>query len=346
MVAVLSLLLAAAALLAISLFRAAGALKGENLKLCRQLQVVAELPTVVTGTDWQQSVQQLVNRLVGSGVTPAAALLSLSDNGHLELRSVVSASADRYADRLPGEAAHRAMELRESVRCASGDLLLPVIEDGEPVGILAVRGDDPDVPALRAAAALGGLILGGIKASQRQSALSTTDGLTGLANHRHFQQMLGIALGQSYLEGEALSLILLDIDHFKAVNDNHGHLLGDLVLREIAYLLRRELPPGATAARYGGEEMAVILPGPQAVNAPAFAERMRQAIEHHEICDFTTGARLNVTVSLGVAAYELGQGKSRLIARADEAMYTSKREGRNRMTVAALENGTSHLFPS
>jgi diguanylate cyclase (GGDEF)-like protein len=81
-------------------------------------------------------------------------------------------------------------------------------------------------------------------------------------------------------------------------------------------------------------------------NAADIAERVRQTIAGHQVFDFTSGARLSVTVSLGVAQYELGQGKSKLIARADEALYTSKHEGRNRVTIAAPENSTSHLFPS
>lgn len=261
-------------------------------------------------------------------------MLTPDDSGNIEVRAWASADGAPYGESLPDAICQRVLQTRTPAHCDSGDLLLPVIEDGEPVGILAVRGGAPDSPPLQVAVGLAGVVLSGIRSTQRQSALSSTDGLTGLANHRHFQQMLSIALGQSYLEGEPLSLVLLDIDHFKAINDAHGHLLGDMVLREIAHLLRRELPPGALAARYGGEELVIILQGQSATDAGAIAERLRKSIAGHQVFDFTTGTKLAVTVSLGTAAYVLGQGKSRLIARADEAMYTSKREGRNRVTVA------------
>jgi diguanylate cyclase (GGDEF)-like protein len=346
MIGLLGILLIGALLLLYVQHRATRLLRAENRELHEQVRTVTELPTVVSGTDWQRSVQDLTDTLVRSGVTTAAALLAPIDNGNIEVRAWAAADGAPYGEGLPEAICQRVLTSRTPARCDTGDLLLPVMEDGEPLGILAVRGGVRESPPLRVAVGLAGLVLSGIRSTQRQSALSSTDGLTGLANHRHFQQMLGIALGQSYLEGEPLSVILLDIDHFKTINDSHGHLLGDLVLREIAYLLRRELPPGALAARYGGEELVIILQGQMATEAGAVAERLRESIAGHQVFDFTTGAKLAVTVSLGVAAYELGQGKSRLINRADEAMYTSKREGRNRVTVAPPENGTDHLFPS
>ncbi|HYG58249.1 MAG TPA: GGDEF domain-containing protein, partial [Symbiobacteriaceae bacterium] len=235
---------------------------------------------------------------------------------------------------------------RASTRLGRDGWLFPVVEDGEPVGVLAVRGARVETSSLAVAVRIAGLGLTGMRQYRKQTMLSSTDGLTGLANHRHFQQVLSVALAQAYLANEPLTLVLLDIDKFKNVNDTYGHLFGDLVLREIAYLLRRELPPDSVPTRYGGEEMAVVLRGADALSAPEIAERLRRVIEAHQVFDYASGTRLSVTVSLGVALYQLGQGKSRLVARADEALYTSKREGRNRVTVAVPEESTSHLFPS
>lgn len=316
----------------------------------KRLQAELEQVTALTGTvsvgDWGRSVQGLANALVQSGVCQAAVVLALADNGAPEHRASAAAAGTR--EWLPGaeEGVKQVMDSLKTVRTGDAGLLLPVIEDGELVGILALQGVRPESPILTVAAQLAGLGLTGLRLYQKQAVLSNTDGLTGLANHRHFQQTLSVALAQAYLEGEPLALILFDIDHFKGVNDTYGHLFGDLVLRELAYLLRRELPEDALAARYGGEEFVVVLRGDTARHAEEVAERVRAAVAEHQVFDFTSGTRLSVTISCGVAQYELGQGKSRLVARADEALYASKHGGRNRVTVSLPENSTGHLFPS
>ncbi|HLN65573.1 MAG TPA: GGDEF domain-containing protein [Symbiobacteriaceae bacterium] len=307
---------------------------------------VAQLVGAISGADWVRSLQALTTQLVEAGVCRAAVVLFVAENGALEHRaSFYSPGAPQWTPN--GETAFRqVVERGERLATSDGWLLLPVAEDRESVGVLALLGARPESPVLPAAVRLAALSLGSMRLHQKQAVLSTTDGLTGLANHRHFQQTLSVALAQAYLEGEPLSVILLDIDHFKLVNDTHGHLFGDLVLREMAYLLRRELPPDAMPARYGGEEFVVVLRGTPVERAAAIAEGLREAIMTHQTMDLSSGARLSVTVSLGVAGYELGQGKGRLMARADEALYESKHGGRNRVTVAAPENSTSHLFPS
>lgn len=322
------------------------ALISERDRLRRDLRQITQLTGTVAPGDWGRTVQGLTSALVQTEVCQAAVLLAVTDNGALEHRA--SAFAPGAPEWSPGAEAgiKTLMENLEPVQVGDDGRLMPVVEESDLIGILAVRGASPDSPALPVAVRLAGLGLTGLRLYQKQSALSNTDGLTGLANHRHFQQTLSVALAQAYLENEPLALLILDIDHFKTVNDTHGHLFGDLVLRELAYLLRRELAEDAMAARYGGEEFVVVLRGPQALQASTVAERIRAAIAEHHVFDFSSGTRLSVTVSCGVAHYELGQGKSRLIARADEALYASKHGGRNRVTVALPENSTSHLFPS
>jgi len=307
----------------------------------RDIREITGLIGCLNGSDWQRSVHGVLTALVDGGSGRAAALLGLSDSGTLEVRSFAAGSGEPPWDPVVADsAAYRALRAQASYAGERGTAYLPLFEEGEAIGVLGVRGGDATSAALQTAARLSELGLTGLRHLRKQAALSSTDGLTGLANHRHFQQALGVALGQAYLEGEPLALILLDIDRFKAVNDTHGHLLGDLVLREIALVLRRSLPPDAQSARYGGEEMAVLVSGAHADRADAIAEEIRRAVEAHEVLDFTSGVKLTVTVSLGVARYELGQGKSRLIARADEALYASKRSGRNRVTVAPSEHIT------
>lgn len=324
----------------------AHALTAEHDRLRQDLRQVTQLSGTVLPGDWGRSVQGLVTCLVETGACQAAVLLAVTDSGALEHRASAFAPGARPWTPEAGAEIRRLTDTLEPVQAGPDGHLLPVAEEGELVGVLALRGARPDSPALPVAVRLAGLGLTGLRLSQKQSALSNTDGLTGLANHRHFQQTLSVALAQAYLESEPLALILLDIDHFKTVNDTHGHLFGDLVLRELAYLLRRELTDEALAARYGGEEFAVVLRGNAARHASHKAEQLRAAVAEHQVFDFSSGARLSVTVSCGVAYYELGQGKSRLIARADEALYGSKHGGRNRVTVALPENSTGHLFPS
>lgn len=315
-------------------------------RLEAELRQVSALAGTLSVGDWLRSVQALINALVQGGVCRGAVLLQVADNGSLEHRASAYATGESDWNPAGEEAVKRVLEDCETVPVGPDGLLMPVVEEQELVGVLAIRGARADSAAVAAAVRLAAVGLAGLRIYQKQAVLSNTDGLTGLANHRHFQQTMSVALAQAYLESEPLALILLDIDHFKKVNDTYGHLFGDLVLREIAYLLRRELPSDALAARYGGEEFAVVLRGPTARGAADLAERLRQTIAGHQVFDFTSGTRLSVTISLGVAFYELGQGKSRLIARADEALYTSKHEGRNRVTVAQTKNSTSHLFPS
>lgn len=311
----------------------------------RELARMGALTGAVSGLDWHRSIQNLVAALVNSGACRGAMLLTAAENGGQECRAEAWAPGEARWDPTTCDGFRRVTEGHGPV--AEGERwYLPVIDERDVVGVLAVTGAVPESAAMQMALKLAGLGLTGMRLFQKQTVLSNTDGLTGLANHRYFQQCLSVALAQAYLEGEPLSVILLDIDRFKHVNDTYGHLFGDLVLRELAYLLRRELPPEAIPARYGGEELVVILRGPDALQAGGIAEQVRQAIEQHQILEPSTGARLAVTVSLGVADYELGQGKGRLMARADEALYASKHGGRNRVTSATRENSTTHLFPS
>jgi diguanylate cyclase (GGDEF)-like protein len=344
--AILAAFLGLAILLLVKQFWDQKQLIQQQGRLEAELQQMAALAGTVSVGDWLRSVQDLTTALVQSGVCEAAVLLQVAENGALEPRASAWSTAEPDWNPAAEEGIKQVVEHGETVALAAGGLLLPVVEEQEVAGVLALRGARVHSQAVAMAVKLAALGLTGMRLYQKQAVLSNTDGLTGLANHRHFQQTLSVALAQAYLENEPLALVLLDIDHFKTVNDTYGHLFGDLVLREIAYLLRRELPPDTLPARYGGEEFAIVLRGDMGRNAADIAERVRQTIAGHQVFDFTSGARLSVTVSLGVAQYELGQGKSKLIARADEALYTSKHEGRNCVTVAAPENSTSHLFPS
>lgn len=165
------------------------------------------------------------------------------------------------------------------------------------------------------------------------SVKAATDGLTGLFNHDYFQNMLEQELQKAQRQLRNLSLILVDIDHFKGFNDRWGHQVGDLVLKKVAEALRDTCRKSDVVARYGGEEMAVILPETSPDMASLVAERIRKAVESLEIEH--EKALLKVTISLGVASIsEEVKDKNVLIEKADEALYRAKRSGRNRVGVA------------
>lgn len=161
--------------------------------------------------------------------------------------------------------------------------------------------------------------------------LSIHDGLTGLYNFREFHRQLAEETERSWRYGHSLSLLMLDIDHFKSVNDSFGHLAGDEVLRALAARVRRECRPADRIARYGGEEFTILLPETGASGAQAMAERIRETLANYAI-PLEPGPTVNLTVSIGVAAYpEDSDSAEKLIGAADQALYAAKRAGRNRV---------------
>lgn len=172
------------------------------------------------------------------------------------------------------------------------------------------------------------------EANRRLEALASTDGLTGLKNHKAFQSSLSELLEEAAEAQFPLSVILLDVDHFKKYNDTFGHPAGDEVLRAVATVLKQQGRRGDIAARYGGEEFVIVLPNTPASEALKAAERVRSAIETHP---WQVGC---ITASLGVASWSAGLSKQDLIARADSALYAAKRSGRNRTILWTSESGS------
>ena len=172
-------------------------------------------------------------------------------------------------------------------------------------------------------------------ANTRLKELVYRDGLTGLYNHRYFQESLSNELARSIRYHTSLSLILFDIDHFKQVNDTHGHPAGDLVLMNIARAVNSAVRPSDIVARYGGEEFAVILPETNAAGVKVFAARLRRCVEG--IATLVDGQLIYVTVSAGATTFTVDQqgtaiSKDMLIDSADRGLYLSKQNGRNQVT--------------
>ena len=161
---------------------------------------------------------------------------------------------------------------------------------------------------------------------------ANVDGLTGVKNRRFLRGYLDEAVGAAQA-GEALSVVMADIDHFKKINDSLGHTVGDTVLKAVADVMSRTLREGDLVARYGGEEFSLVLRGAEARVAAEVAERVRLAVEETEVN--TEGRTISVTVSLGVAQYRAADGSAHgLLQRADAALYQAKGAGRNRVASA------------
>jgi diguanylate cyclase len=161
---------------------------------------------------------------------------------------------------------------------------------------------------------------------------SLTDPLTGLGNRKYFDRALDTAVAHAIKQEEPLSLLMLDIDHFKSFNDNYGHLTGDQVLRLVGQSLKQTISGRDTMARYGGEEFAVVLPDADLAKALTVAEQIRRVVMARELKKKSTGEILGrITISIGVSMLQAGEDMDMLIERADACLYAAKRGGRNRV---------------
>jgi len=217
----------------------------------------------------------------------------------------------------------------------------------------------PVRPGIVAARARTQIALKG--ASDRLRALSSTDGLTGLANRREFDEALAREWRRTQRSGEPLSLLMIDIDHFKRYNDHYGHPQGDACLVQVAHALRGQLKrPADVAARYGGEEFALLLPSTDRQGAMALAQRLLMAVRQLGIPHAGSDCAPHVSISTGVSSYDqdcalwlVGNGATRsgadnavipadLIGAADAALYAAKRGGRARCAWGELDGVALH----
>ena len=171
---------------------------------------------------------------------------------------------------------------------------------------------------------------------ERTRQQATTDALPGLLNRHGFEAALQVACTDASQQKLALTLLIIDIDHFKHVNDTHGHLIGDKVLRNVGTILAANIKGKDTIGRFGGEEFAILLSDTTLENGKHVGEILRMSIERSRLKATDNGQTIGqVTVSVGVTQYLYGENSDSLIKRADDALYMSKRAGRNRVSCIA-----------
>jgi diguanylate cyclase len=178
--------------------------------------------------------------------------------------------------------------------------------------------------------------------NQTLAALSSIDGLSGLLNRSHWESVVAAEFQRCRRIGHPSSVVMIDIDHFKSINDRYGHPKGDAVIRSVARVLRSALRFQDVPGRYGGEEFGLVLPGIGVQGAEALAERIRKRIESMEL---ESAKDLRVTASLGVAAFDpTDADHADWIARADRALYRAKEAGRNRIAPDASAGAPAQVW--
>ncbi len=235
--------------------------------------------------------------------------------------------------RAPGDEPYGCLDLVDH-----GQLIVQLCAEAESIDALP-----PDrVAALRNIGAEFAVAIENARLYRLTKRLAITDELTGLYNYRYMQQRLDEELGRAGRYGKRVSLLLLDVDGFKRVNDVYGHRTGDTVLAELAQVLRTAVREVDVVTRYGGEEFAVILPETDAAGAFIVAEKVREAVEGHRFADPDTEQDIRVTASIGLASYPVHAiGRDAMLQAADDALYQAKRAGKDRVRASRLRLSTA-----
>jgi diguanylate cyclase (GGDEF)-like protein len=245
--------------------------------------------------------------------------------------------ANKYTLLIKDTGDFRFQDLKKDVFKFGSMIAIPLIEDKKIIGILKFYSDEPgvfDKEDARLLNYLGDLCTTAVQNSilyQKTKDLAIRDGLTGLYVRRYFVERLDEEMRRSRETSTALSFLLIDIDHFKDCNDTHGHLFGDSVLRVLGEFLKENLRDVDIIGRYGGEEFAVVLPNTAANGARFVAERLRESYSKLVI-KVNENEGIKLTLSMGGVEYAKGTKLMEIINKADKALYSSKENGRNKVT--------------
>jgi diguanylate cyclase (GGDEF)-like protein len=218
------------------------------------------------------------------------------------------------------------------------EMCVPLIFFGEKLGVLMLESATPqnftqeDVPPLESVADICAGAIQNAHYFEKAQQLAYIDGLTGIYNRRYFELQIAAEIERASRYDGRLAIIMIDIDNFKRLNDEFGHLLGDEVLRQVSSVFGQQLRKVDVACRYGGEEFAILVPQTSGGNAVEVAEKLRRMVEAYRF----PGVPVKVTISAGVAEFPAnGRTRDELVAAADAALYVSKEAGRNRVSPAS-----------
>ena len=269
------------------------------------------------------------NIAMGAQLPPGAGLASLA---LAEGRSIIENDTSKVDGYIAGFAETQA------------EMCVPLIFFGEKLGVLALDSatqnffDVEEIKPLESVADICAAAIQNTNYFERMRQLAYIDGLTGIHNRRFFEMRIVEELERAARFGGRMSVIMVDIDHFKRLNDEFGHLLGDEVLRNVSTILKQQLRKMDMVCRYGGEEFAVVVPETTGENALTVAEKLRRQVETHHF----PGVPRPVTISCGVADYPVhGLSRDEVVAAADAALYAAKQAGRNRVMPAILKKEIS-----
>ncbi len=239
---------------------------------------------------------------------------------------------------------HKKPIIKKSQRAFAGNyktnscVIAPLICQDRVVGVLNLADkiendsfDSEDIALIELFSQLVGASIGNIKLFEKIQHQATTDGLTGLANHKTFYEILEKELWRSRRYGGQISLIMIDIDNLKKINDTHGHRAGDKVIREISRKIKECIRQIDTAARYGGDEFAVILPNTSLTDAVVVAMRMVDAVAHSPAT--WKKEQIALSISVGLGQYDADTNPEDITSGSDRALYTAKQAGKNTVRI-------------
>jgi len=228
-------------------------------------------------------------------------------------------------------------------------IIAPLICQERVVGILnladKMQGEgftSEDIALIELFSQLVGASIGNIKLFEKIQRQATTDGLTGLANHKRFYEVLEKELWRSRRYGGQISLIMVDIDNLKKINDTYGHRAGDKVIKRISSKIRECIRQIDTAARYGGDEFAVILPNTSLTDAVFVAGRMVDAVAQSPI--IWKKEQIGLSISVGLGQYDAASSPEDITSRSDQALYTAKQAGKNTVRIFEPSKRTPGLL--
>jgi diguanylate cyclase (GGDEF)-like protein len=239
---------------------------------------------------------------------------------------------------------HKKPIIKKSQRAFAGNYktnncaIAPLICQDRVVGVLNLADkiengsfDPEDIALIELFSQLVGASIGNIKLFEKIQRQATTDGLTGLANHKTFYEILERELWRSRRYGGQISLIMIDIDNLKKINDTYGHRAGDKVIREVSRKIKDCIRQIDTAARYGGDEFAVILPNTSLTEAVVVAERMVDVVAHSPAT--WKKEQIALSISVGLGQYDADTNPQDITSGSDRALYTAKQEGKNTVRI-------------